>query len=149
MAIKQTCMQEVEAIMLKFRQKIPKIIMSLLLWSVLSCFIFFSDALNYSNRWTVQIDGDNEEANRLAQKHGFVNQGKVSNHLTTQTLFYLPSRTSNIYSSLCVDLKVVTFERLRAPFHPAHVQLLKLPCPQYFHYDQTCTQKLLIYIYMY
>ena len=55
--------------------------MSLLLWSVLSCFIFFSDALNYSNRWTVQIDGDNEEANRLARKHGFVNQGKVSSRL--------------------------------------------------------------------
>ena len=54
--------------------------MSLLLWSVLSCFIFFSNALNYSNRWTVQIDGDNEEANRLARKHGFVNQGKVSKH---------------------------------------------------------------------
>ena len=54
--------------------------MSLVLWSVLSCVIFFSDALNYSNRWTVQIDGDNEEANRLARKHGFVNQGKVRKH---------------------------------------------------------------------
>jgi len=51
--------------------------MSLLLWSVLSCVIILSDALEYSNRWTVQIDGDNEEANRLARKHGFVNQGKV------------------------------------------------------------------------
>ena len=40
--------------------------MSLLLWSVLSCVIILSDALEYSNRWTVQIDGDNEEANRLA-----------------------------------------------------------------------------------
>ena len=87
----KTYMQEVETIMLKSR----KIVMSLLLWSVLSCFIFFSNALNYSNRWTVQIDGDNEEANRLARRHGFVNQGKVSLHesvgnLTTQRLLYLP-----------------------------------------------------------
>ena len=54
--------------------------MSLLLLSVFSCVILFSDALNYSNRWTVQIDGANEEANRLARKHGFVNLGKVSTY---------------------------------------------------------------------
>jgi len=40
-------------------------------------FIFGSNALEYSNRWTVQINGDNYEADRLARKHGFVNHGKV------------------------------------------------------------------------
>jgi len=51
---------------------------SLLFWSVLFWVVFFSIALEYSNRWTVQIDGDSHEADRLARKHGFVNQGKVS-----------------------------------------------------------------------
>ena len=36
-----------------------------------------SSAVEYSNRWTVQIDGDMDDAVKLARKHGFVNQGKV------------------------------------------------------------------------
>ena len=51
---------------------------SILLFLKFSTFLIFgSNALEYSNRWTVQIDGDNDEAERLARKHGFVNQGKV------------------------------------------------------------------------
>lgn len=44
---------------------------------IFSCNIFSLNALEFSNRWTVQIDGDEHEANRLAEKHGFVNLGKV------------------------------------------------------------------------
>ena len=41
-------------------------------------FLFFgSNALEYYNRWTVQIDGHSGEAERLARKYGFVIQGKV------------------------------------------------------------------------
>ena len=41
-------------------------------------FLFFgSNALEYCNRWTVQIDGHSVEAERLAQKYGFEFQGKV------------------------------------------------------------------------
>ena len=35
------------------------------------------NVVQYSNRWSVQIEGGKEEADRLAQKHGFVNEGKV------------------------------------------------------------------------
>ena len=49
----------------------------LLFYSVFFYVIFSLSALEYSNRWTVQIDGDNGEADRLARKHGFMNQGKV------------------------------------------------------------------------
>ena len=49
-------------------------------------FLFFgSNALEYSNRWTVQIDGHSGEAERLARKHGFVNQGKVG---TLHCIYY-------------------------------------------------------------
>ena len=52
---------------------------SILLFLDFSTFLIFgSNALEYSNRWTVQIDGDNDEAERVARKHGFVNHGKVS-----------------------------------------------------------------------
>lgn len=52
---------------------------SILLFFDFSTFLIFgSNALEYSNRWTVQIDGDNDEAERVARKHGFVNHGKVS-----------------------------------------------------------------------
>lgn len=44
---------------------------------VLTSRIFISAAVKYSNRWAIQIDGDIGEADRLARKHGFVNQGKV------------------------------------------------------------------------
>ena len=46
-------------------------------WNTLSVLILNVNALNYSNRWIVEIDGGNNEANRLARKHGFVNVGKV------------------------------------------------------------------------
>lgn len=46
-------------------------------WCVLSSAVFILGAVEYSNRWTVQIDGGINEADRLAQKHGFVNQGKI------------------------------------------------------------------------
>lgn len=49
----------------------------LIFGSVFAPLIFISDAVEYSNRWTVQINGDIGEAQRLAVKHGFVNQGKV------------------------------------------------------------------------
>ena len=31
----------------------------------------------YTNKWLVQIKGDTPEADKLAQKHGFVNEGRV------------------------------------------------------------------------
>ncbi|KAL9963202.1 hypothetical protein ACROYT_G032380 [Oculina patagonica] len=37
----------------------------------------FSNAVDYWNRWTVEIEGDVDEANRLARKHAFVNLGKI------------------------------------------------------------------------
>lgn len=41
------------------------------------CTLLSVDAVQYSNRWSVQIYGDTEEADRLARKHGFVNHGKI------------------------------------------------------------------------
>ncbi|KAM7432787.1 Proprotein convertase subtilisin/kexin type 5 [Porites harrisoni] len=53
----------------------PSIVLSLLR---LFYFLFFgSNALEYCNRWTVQIDGHSGEAERLARKYGFVIQGKI------------------------------------------------------------------------
>ena len=46
-------------------------------WSVFLSFVFPLSSLKFSNQWVVQFDGDCEEAEKLAQKHGFVNQGKV------------------------------------------------------------------------
>ena len=58
-----------------------------LLFFRLFSFLFFgSNALEYSNRWTVQIDGHSGEAERLARKHGFVNQGKVG---TLHCIYYI------------------------------------------------------------
>ena len=51
----------------------------LLVCCIFSSSIFSLSALEFSNRWTVQIDGDKHEADRLAEKHGFVNLGKVKN----------------------------------------------------------------------
>ena len=31
----------------------------------------------YTNKWLVQIKGDTAEADKLAQTHGFVNEGQV------------------------------------------------------------------------
>lgn len=44
-----------------------------------ACFTFRTAVctLEYSNRWTVQIDGDKQEADKLAKKYGFLNLGKV------------------------------------------------------------------------
>ena len=42
----------------------------------LSLVMSLSD-IKYSNQWLLQIDGGKEEADRLARKHGFVNEGKV------------------------------------------------------------------------
>ena len=46
-------------------------------WTIFPSLFFCLSALEYSNRWTVEIDGENREANRLARKHGFINYGKV------------------------------------------------------------------------
>ena len=51
--------------------------MFLIFGSVFALLVIISSAVEYSNRWTVQIDGDISEAQRLAVKHGFVNKGKV------------------------------------------------------------------------
>lgn len=51
---------------------------NLLFYNVFSYVICILNAEEYSNRWTMQIDGDKHEADRLAEKHGFVNLGKVS-----------------------------------------------------------------------
>lgn len=51
--------------------------MFLIFGSVFAPLIVISGAVEYSNRWTVQIDGDINEVQRLAVKHGFVNKGKV------------------------------------------------------------------------
>ena len=50
----------------------------ILFCSIFSYAIFCFGAQEYSNRWTVQIDGDKHETDRLAKKHGFVNLRKVS-----------------------------------------------------------------------
>lgn len=55
-----------------------------LFFTIFMVFIFGSNALEYSNRWTVQIDGDNYEADRLARKYGFVNHGKVGTTILRQ-----------------------------------------------------------------
>ena len=33
---------------------------------------------DYTNSWVVEVRGGNDEANRLAKAHGFVNRGQVS-----------------------------------------------------------------------
>ena len=45
--------------------------------SILLTYIQSLNDIKYSNQWSVQIDGGKEEADRLARKHGFVNEGKV------------------------------------------------------------------------
>lgn len=61
---------------------------------VLFCGVYSSvivrvSAREYSNRWTVQIDGDNVNADTLARKHGFVNRGKVQ-------YFYIDYLTADV-----------------------------------------------------
>ena len=48
------------------------------------------DAVQYSNRWSVQIYGDMDEADRLARKHGFVNHGKVCENVQENSGDTLP-----------------------------------------------------------
>lgn len=49
---------------------------------VLLSLVVLSSSVEYSNRWTVQINGDYEESERLALKHGFLNTGKVQGSTT-------------------------------------------------------------------
>lgn len=65
---------------LEFALDSPRTVMQSIIlsfWSVCSSVILISGAVEYSNRWSVQIDGGDAEADRLAHKHGFVNLGKV------------------------------------------------------------------------
>ena len=46
---------------------------------LLLCSVYSLEPLNdYSNSWVVEVQGGNDEANRLAKAHGFVNRGQVS-----------------------------------------------------------------------
>ncbi|XP_068699733.1 furin-like isoform X2 [Montipora foliosa] len=49
----------------------------LLFYCVCLSLILLSNSLEYSNRWAVQIDGSDNDADGLAKKHGFVNLGRV------------------------------------------------------------------------
>ena len=53
-------------------------------------------AVQYSNRWSVQIYGDEEEVDRLARKHGFVNQGKVCENVQENSGCKLPLLVTRI-----------------------------------------------------
>ena len=59
------------------RQRSMMLLTILRLWGVLLSLVVLSSSVEYSNRWTVEIDGDYEESERLALKHGFENTGKV------------------------------------------------------------------------
>lgn len=48
----------------------------------------------YTNTWAVHIPGGQEEANRIASKHGFVNYGHVSKRLV---FFFL-----NLHATNCI-----------------------------------------------
>ena len=78
---------------------------------VISSSVWFSlvtslNDIKYSNRWSVQVVGEKEEADRLARKHGFVNEGKVSVmyvHVRLPVLFYLlPEEKEYTYPFLTV-----------------------------------------------
>lgn len=62
----------------------------------LSAVLSLSD-IKYSNQWSVQINGGKEEADRLARKHGFLNEGKVGNKLNEMVIvfFFLRLRFSS------------------------------------------------------
>lgn len=49
------------------------------------------DEVIYSNSWAIEIDGDLETAQKIAEKHGFVHVGKVRNlpKITTNALVYI------------------------------------------------------------
>ena len=42
----------------------------------------------YSNQWSVQINGGKQEADRLAWKHGFINEGKVCTSYCIMMVFW-------------------------------------------------------------
>ena len=44
---------------------------------VLCGLVTLCDANHYTNHWAVHIDGDEETAKRLAERHGFIYDGKV------------------------------------------------------------------------
>lgn len=75
-----------------------------LLFHVISSSVWFSlvvsvSDIKYLNRWSVQIDGGKEEAERLAKKHGFVNEGKASlMHVHVPALLYLRLEENKLVS---------------------------------------------------
>ncbi|XP_068681768.1 proprotein convertase subtilisin/kexin type 4-like isoform X3 [Montipora foliosa] len=65
--------------------------------------------LEYSNRWTVQIDGDKQEADKLAKKYGFLNLGKVVDNYYSFQQEKVDS--VHIHQGLLSDPKVKMVER--------------------------------------
>lgn len=65
--------------------------------------------LEYSNRWTVEIDGDKQEADKLAKKYGFLNLGKVVDNYYS----FQPEEVDSvhIHQGLFSDPKVRMVER--------------------------------------
>ena len=58
---------------------------------------FTNEGREYINSWIVQIDGDAEEAESLARKHGFNNEGLVCYD------FVLINRARGLYGGRCTD----------------------------------------------
>lgn len=86
--------------------------MFLISGSVFASLIFVSVAVEFSNRWTVQINGDIGEAQRLAVKHGFVNQGKVKQNSEVLKTITTHEEASPVKLSAAYEL-----------FYGAHSQL--------------------------
>ena len=59
-----------------------KMVSKILIWTIIVTAQFALTVCHdksqiYTNKWLVQIKGDTTEADKLAQKHGFVNEGQV------------------------------------------------------------------------
>lgn len=59
-----------------------KMVSKILIWTIIVTAQFALKVCHdksqiYTNKWLVQIKGDTAEADKLAQKHGFVNEGQV------------------------------------------------------------------------
>ena len=67
--------------------------------------------VQYSNRWSVQIEGGKDEADRLATKHGFINEGKVGRYLAECWSFEIVVVT--VYVFFYFDHKNTRKNRLR------------------------------------
>uniref|UniRef100_A0A671KU90 Furin-1-like n=1 Tax=Sinocyclocheilus anshuiensis TaxID=1608454 RepID=A0A671KU90_9TELE len=65
----------------------------------------------YTNTWAVHITGGEQEANRIARKHGFVNHGKVSFLFRQVILQTLDTITSHMSLTVCLFLKVMWAEQ--------------------------------------